>query len=69
MKVKVEVAQLCLALFDPTNYSQGGFSVCGILQGKNIGMGCHALLQGIFLAQGSNLGLLHHRQILYPLSH
>ena len=27
-------------------------------------MGSHALLQGIFLTQGSNLGLLHCRQIL-----
>ena len=26
--------------------------------GKNTGAGCHALLQGIFLAQGSNLHLL-----------
>ena len=28
-------------------------------------MGCHFLLQGIFLTQRSNLGLLHCRQILY----
>ena len=27
-------------------------------------MGCHFLLQGIFPPQGSNLGLLHCRQIL-----
>ena len=27
--------------------------------GKNTGGGCHALLQGIFLTQGSNLHLLH----------
>ena len=32
-------------------------------------MGCHFLLQGIFLTQGSNPGLLHSRQILYRLSH
>ena len=32
-------------------------------------MGCHFLLQGIFLTQGSNLGLPHCRQILYCLSH
>ena len=32
-------------------------------------MGCHALLQGTFLTQGSNPRLLHCRQILYPLSH
>ena len=33
--------------------------------GKNTGVGCHALLQGIFLTQGLNLSLLHFRQILY----
>ena len=37
--------------------------------GKNTGVGCHALLQGIFSAQGSNLGLTHCRQILYRLKH
>ena len=42
----------------------------GILSpGKNIGVGCHALLQGIFPTQGSNPGLLHCRWILYRLSH
>ena len=30
--------------------------------GKNTGVGCHALLQGIFLTQGSNPDLLHRRQ-------
>ena len=36
--------------------------------GKNTGVGCHFLLQGIFLTQGSNLHLLyilHCRQVLY----
>ena len=28
-------------------------------------MGCHSFLQGIFLTQGLNPGLLHHRQLLY----
>ena len=37
--------------------------------GKNTGMGCHSLLQGIFLAQGLNPGLLTCRQILYYLSY
>ena len=32
-------------------------------------MGFHFLLQGIFLTQGSNLGLLHCRQTLYHLSY
>ena len=36
--------------------------------GRNTGVGCH-FLQGIFLTQGLNLGLLHCRQILYHLSH
>ena len=37
--------------------------------GKNTGVGCHSLLQGIFLALGLNPGLPHCMQILYPLSH
>ena len=37
--------------------------------GKNTGVDCHSLLQGIFLIQGLNLDLLHCRQILYCLSY
>ena len=37
--------------------------------GQNTGVGSLSLLQGIFLTQGSNPGLLHCRQILYQLSH
>ena len=37
--------------------------------GKNTGVDSHSLLQGIFLTQGSNPGLLHDGQILYYLSH
>ena len=33
--------------------------------GKNTGVGCHSLLQGIFTTQGSNPCLLFGRQILY----
>ena len=36
--------------------------------GKNTGVGCHFLLQGIFPTQGSNPGLLHCRQALNHLS-
>ena len=36
---------------------------------RNTGMGSHSLIQGIFLTQGSNWGLLPCRQILYQLSH
>ena len=31
-----------------------GCSVCGVSSGKNTGVSCHALLQGIFPSQGSN---------------
>ena len=37
--------------------------------GKNTGVGNHSLLQGIFLTQGWNPGLLHCTQIPYCLSH
>ena len=46
-----------------------GSSVYGDSPDDNTGVGCQALLQGIFPIQGSNPGLLHGRQILYPLSH
>ena len=36
--------------------------------GKNTGVVCHSLLQGIFPTQGSILGLPHCGQILYHLS-
>ena len=31
--------------------------------GKNTRVGCHSLLQGVFLTQGSNLGLLNCKQL------
>ena len=37
--------------------------------GKNTGVGCCSLLQGIFLTQGLNPGLLHCTQTLYCLSY
>ena len=37
--------------------------------GKDTGVVYHFLLQGIFPTQGSNLGLLHWRQILHQLSY
>ena len=62
------VAQSCLILCDPMGCSLPGSSVHGDSSGKNTGVGCHALLQGIFPTQGSNSGLPHCRQILYHLS-
>ena len=40
--------QSCLTLCNPMGYSPPGFSVHGDSPGKNTGMGCHALLQGIY---------------------
>ena len=49
--------------------SPPGSSVHGDSPGKNTGVGCHALLQGISPTQGSNPGLLHYKKILYQLSY
>ena len=45
-----------------------GSSVYGDSLGKNTEVDCHSLLEGIFPTQGSNMGLLRCRQILYCLS-
>ena len=56
-------------LYDPMDCSPPGSSVHGESPGTNTGVGCHALLLGIFPSQGSNPGLPHCRRILYQLSH
>ena len=61
--------QSCLTLYNPMDFSLPGSSVHGDSPGKNIGVGCHALLEGIFPIQGSHPGLLHCRGILYHLRH
>ena len=53
----------------PWTVARQSSSVYGDSPGKNTGVGCHALLQGIFPTQGSNPDLPHCRQILYQLSH
>ena len=63
------VAQSYLTLCNPMDCGPPGSSVLGGSPGKNIGVGCHALLQGIFPTQGSNPGLPHYRWILYSLSY
>ena len=49
--------------------SKPGSSLHGDSPGKNIGVDCLALLQGIFPSQRWNPCLLHCRQILYQLSY
>ena len=63
------VIQSGLTLCDPVDRSPPGSSVHGDSPGKNTGVGCHALLQGIFPNQWSNLGLPPCTRILYCLSH
>ena len=48
------VARSCLIHCGPMDCSLPGCSVCGVSSGKNTGVSCHALLQGIFPSQGSN---------------
>ena len=62
VKVKVLVIQSCPTPFDPMVCPWDSPS-------ENTGVGCHSLLQGIFLTQGLNQGLLYCRQILYHLSY
>ena len=62
--------QSCPTLCNPMDCSPPGSSLHGYLSpDKNTGVGCQSLLQVIFLTQGSNLGLLHCRQIPYSLYH
>ena len=51
--------QSCLSLGDPVDWIPLRLLCPWDSPGKNIGVGCHALLQGIFLTQGSKLHLLH----------
>ena len=51
------VTQSCPTLCNPMDYSPPGSSVHGDSPGKNAGVGCRALLQGISLSQGLNPGL------------
>ena len=69
---------VCVCMLSPSvvsdrmDYSPLGSSVNGIFPDKITGVGCHSLLQGIFLTQGSNLCLLSHlhRQAdSLPVSH
>ena len=50
--------QLCLILCNPMDCSPTRLLCLWDSLGKNTGVGCHSLLQGIFLTQGSNLYLL-----------
>ena len=66
------VTKLCLTLSNPMDCSPPGVqpSVHGAdFPGKNPGVGCRFLLQGILLAQGQNPCFLHWQVGSLPLSH
>ena len=67
--MKVLVTQSCLTLCDRINYNLVSSSVHGILQARILEWVAMPFSRGIFPTQGSNLGLLHGRKILYCLSH
>ena len=69
MRVLGLVAHSCLTLCDPLDCDPPCSSVHGDSPGKNTGMSCHGLLQGIFPTQGPSPGLPHRRRILHHLSH
>ena len=65
------VTQSCPTLCDPLACSLPGLLCPWDYPGKNTGVGCHFLLQGIFLTQGWNphLCLLHWQVDSLPLHH
>ena len=62
-------AQLCPTLCDTMDCSLPGSSVNRNFPGKNTGVGCHFLLQGISLTQGSDLCLLSWQADPLPQCH
>ena len=56
---KVSVAQSCATLCNLTDYTACQAPLSMGFSRQELWLGCHALLQGIFLTQGSNSGLLH----------
>ena len=69
MHVCAKTFQSCPTLCNPMDCSLPDSSVLGESPGTITGVGHHALLQGIFLAQEWNSSLLHYRWILSCLSH
>ena len=68
--VRANLLQSCPTLCNPMDCSPPGSSIhAWDSPGKNTGVECHFLLQGIFPTQGLNGGLLHYRQLLYCLSY
>ena len=67
--VKMLVTQSCPTLCDPVDYIAHQALLSMRFSGKNNRVGSHSLLQGTFLTQALNPGLLLCRWLLYHLSH
>ena len=67
--MRAKLLQLCLILCNSMDCKTARLFCSWDSPGKNTGVGCHALLQGIFPTQGSKPGCPHCRRILYRLSH
>ena len=65
--VHAKALQWCPTLCNSMDCSPTGSSAHGDSPGSNTGVGCHALLQGIFPTQGWNLRLLHWKVASLPL--
>ena len=63
------VAKACPALLPPPRLQPARLLCPWDFSGKNTGVGCYFLLQGIFLTQGLNPCLLHWQEAFLPLSH
>ena len=59
----------CVRLLQPHGLQPARLLCSWDSPGKNTGVGCHFLLQGIVPTQELNPGFLHCRQILYQLSY
>ena len=59
------ITKSCLILLRPHGLQPARFLCPWDFSGKNTGVGCHAVLQGVFLTQGSDPPLLHWQAILY----
>ena len=55
--VHAKTLQSCPTLCDPMTTASQALLVHGDSPGKNTGVGCHVLLQGIFPVQGSSPGI------------
>ena len=64
-KLKIESSWKVSNYFQPHELYPARLLCLWKSPGKNIALGSHFLLQGIFPTQGLNLSLLHCRQVLY----